>query len=82
VAEADESGDAVPAAEPAVAAAASTAPSPMVQPDAIRRLFSQLTIRPREDGGVHIDAPPEAAAGLAALFEGMASLLRQSSTPS
>ncbi|MBN2370337.1 MAG: DEAD/DEAH box helicase [Vicinamibacteria bacterium] len=42
----------------------------------IRGLFSKLAIRPGEDGGIHIDAPPEAAAGLAALFEGMARMLR------
>ena len=49
VAEADESGDAVPAAETVGAAAASPAPLPAVQPDAVRRLFSQLTIPP--EGG-------------------------------
>jgi hypothetical protein len=53
--------------------------APIPQPEAIRRLFSQLDIRSREDGGVRLEAPPEAAAGLAALFEGLAGLLRQSS---
>jgi superfamily II DNA/RNA helicase len=42
----------------------------------VRGWLSQLTIRRREDGGLAIEAPPEAADGLAALFEGMGRLLR------
>lgn len=68
-AEANESADTVATEE---------SPSPAAAPAAedVRRLFASLAIRPRPDGGVQIDAPPEAAAGLAALFEGMAALLR------
>jgi len=33
----------------------------------------------RKDGGVHIEAPPEAAASLGALFEGMARLMKEAS---
>ena len=40
-------------------------------------LFSQLRIEPREDGGIRIDAPPEAAAALGSLFEGMARIMRE-----
>jgi superfamily II DNA or RNA helicase len=43
----------------------------------VRALLSKLAIKRRDDGGLAIEAPPEAADGLAALFEGMASLLRQ-----
>lgn len=50
------------------------------RPDApadVRGVLSQLKIQRRADGGLSIEAPPEAADGLAALFEGMASLMRQ-----
>lgn len=39
-------------------------------------LFSRLTIERRTDGGIHIDAPPDAASALGDLFEGMARLMR------
>ncbi|MEN8183683.1 MAG: DEAD/DEAH box helicase [Myxococcota bacterium] len=45
----------------------------------IGHLFSQLRIRPSANGGVSIQAPPEAAAGLAALFEGVAQILKGAS---
>ena len=45
----------------------------------LRRVLSQLQVRPKPDGGLVIDAAPEAAAGLIALFEGLASMLRRSS---
>ena len=38
---------------------------------------SQLRIEHREDGGIRIDAPPEAASALGSLFEGMARILRE-----
>ncbi len=40
-------------------------------------LFSQLRIEHREDGGIRIDAPPEAASALGSLFEGMARIMRE-----
>ena len=43
----------------------------------IRRMFSELQIEPRSDGGVRIDASPRAAQTLGALFSGMASLLER-----
>ncbi|MBI4879010.1 MAG: hypothetical protein HY812_05030 [Planctomycetes bacterium] len=42
----------------------------------IRRLFGQLRMQRTETGGMRIEATPEAAETLAALFEGMAGLLR------
>ena len=42
----------------------------------VRHLFSQLRIRREGDGKVVIEAPPEAASTLSALFEGMAAMLR------
>lgn len=68
---ADESQDAVSQAEPRETAAAAL-PSPLE----VKRLFAALQIRPGANGGIVIEAPPDAAAGLAALFEGMAQLLR------
>ena len=74
---ADESQDVVgapapPASVPAVSAPAAALPSATD----VKVLFSALQIRRTERGGISIEAPPEAAATLAALFEGMASLLR------
>jgi hypothetical protein len=45
----------------------------------IRQLFSRLTIRKESDGRVVLEAPPEAASALGALFEGMAALLHSAS---
>ncbi|AMV36198.1 DEAD/DEAH box helicase [Planctomyces sp. SH-PL62] len=47
----------------------------------VRRLFSRLRVRRGEDGGVVIEAPAEAATSLGALFEGMAAMLRGSTSP-
>ena len=53
--------------------------TPAVRPafgaDEIRGLFSRLEIRPSPSGGVTFEAPPEVAASLAALFEGLARTL-------
>lgn len=38
-------------------------------------------IHRRDDGGLTLEAPPEAAETLAALFEGMGRLLRQAADP-
>ena len=45
--------------------------------DEVRGPLAALTIRRRDDGGLTLEAPPEAADGLAALFEGMGRLLRE-----
>ncbi|MEW6071114.1 MAG: DEAD/DEAH box helicase [Planctomycetota bacterium] len=65
----DESTDGEPPAPPPV-------PLELPTGEDLRALFTKLEIRPREDGGLRLEAPPEAAASLAALFEGLASLLR------
>ncbi len=87
VAAADETGEPAPAPEELPASRAeegvarlpppAEAAAPRAEPSEIRRLLSDVTIRRREDGGLAIDAPPQAAEGLAALFEGMARLLRE-----
>ena len=53
-------------------------PEPIATPssDQLRGLLAELDIRPREDGGLHIEAPPAVAASLATLLDGLASLLR------
>ena len=55
---------------------AAVAPGATGAPAGPAAWLAQLQIRRREDGGLHIDAPPEAAEGLAILFEGMGKLLR------
>jgi len=47
----------------------------------VRSLFSQLRIRREPTGNVVIEAPPEAASALSALFEGIAALLQEASPP-
>jgi superfamily II DNA or RNA helicase len=87
VAAAEEGGGA-PAAElgPAAAppaGAASIGPVPeaarsrLPPASEMRGWLSQLRVERRSDGGLAIEAPPEAADGLAALFEGMGRLLRE-----
>lgn len=68
VAAADEADDTQPA--PPLPAAAD-----------VRDLFSNLNVQRTEQGGLRIEAPPEAAASLAALFEGMAALLTRAESP-
>jgi hypothetical protein len=63
-------------AAPAETRAAPVPTTDAVPADSVRRLFGQLQVRTREDGGVTIDAPPESALALATIFEGMAGLLR------
>ncbi len=72
------------AEEPGLAGVSQPAPERTEAPHAglppaadVRALVSKLSIRRRHDGGLAIEAPPGAAEGLAALFEGLAGLLRQ-----
>ncbi len=57
------------------------APSPRVlpSPGEVRQLFSRLQIRREPDGKVVIEAAPDTASTLAALFEGMAAMLQAAS---
>jgi hypothetical protein len=43
----------------------------------VQRLFASLEVRHTPEGKVRIEAPPEVAAALSALFEGMARMLRE-----
>ncbi len=73
VAAGDESRDA------SDAAAAMSAPAPSFA--AIQRLVSGLTVQRTASGGLVIEAPPETASTLAALFSGMARLLQAAAAP-
>ncbi|WP_165069435.1 DEAD/DEAH box helicase [Paludisphaera rhizosphaerae] len=84
-----EAGDDAPAdeaPEPVVTAPTPVAPTvesartavPSLSDGEVRRLFSQLSVRRSDSGGVVIEAPAEAASTLGALFEGMAAMLRES----
>jgi SNF2 family DNA or RNA helicase len=79
-----ELGDGLP---PAIALAAPSAlhltdggASLATSPEGVRDLFSRIEIRSGEQGKVIFEAPPQAAATLAALFEGMARMLSIAST--
>ncbi len=81
IAAADESADPTPRTlpEPAGSAPAGRAPSeaaPSGESADVEKLLASLRIRPTAEGGLAIEAPPEAAGTLASLFEGMARLLR------
>jgi hypothetical protein len=88
---ADEAEDQSAAGAPVEGAAAPTVPlasgretvgpSSLPESGEVRRLFSQLQVRRGGDGRVVIEAPPEAALTLSALFEGMAALLQAASSP-
>ena len=73
-------GDSDTVAEPPTAAldrsTAGSAAATQASGDAIRDLFGAITVRQTERGGIAIEAPPEAAAALVAVFEGMTKLLR------
>ena len=47
----------------------------------IERLVSGLRVQRTASGGLLIEAPPETASTLAALFSGMAQLLQAAATP-
>ena len=54
---------------------------PLLAPAELRRLFSGLQVSREESGGLKIEASPEAAVSLAAVFEGLAQMLRQADRP-
>lgn len=71
VAAADESRDVEPEAP------AEEIPSrPLPGAEDVLKLFSKIAMRHSENGGLVIEAPTEAASTLAALFEGLAGMLR------
>jgi superfamily II DNA or RNA helicase len=63
--------------EPDAVAAVAAMPAPAE----VRQLFGQLQVRRADSGKIVIEAPPEAASTLGALFEGMAALLQSVSRP-
>jgi len=89
----ETAGGAGPAASPAVPFERGTpAPSPaeiastsavaaMPAAGEVREFFSQLQVRRASSGNIVIEAPPEAASTLGALFEGMAALLQSVARP-
>jgi hypothetical protein len=70
----DESRDASPPAAPE--------PGPPGFARDVQRLFSGLTVQRTARGGLVIEAPPETASTLAALFSGMAELLQAAAVAS
>ena len=58
--------DAAPSAEPAAG---------LISPSQVQQLLTRLEVTRKLDGGVTIDAPPEAAEALAAMFAGVADLI-------
>jgi hypothetical protein len=60
-----------PSSEAGVQAAAAPAAAPLAPAD-LARLASMVSITPRPDGGVHIEAPREAAVALATLLQTLA----------
>jgi superfamily II DNA or RNA helicase len=82
---ADESGDtagpppppAVPTPIPAEQPVPVTTPAPLD----VQAVFARLQVRREPDGRVIIEAPPDAASALSALFEGMAALLQSLAKP-
>jgi len=73
VAAGDESSD--------VAGAAARGAEPLPSAAEIQRLVSRLTVQRTASGGLVIEAPPETASTLTALFSGMAQLLQAAATP-
>jgi hypothetical protein len=71
VAAGDESGD----------VAIATAPEPADSAATIQRLVAGVTVQRTASGGLLIEARPEAASTLAALFSGMAQLLQAAAAP-
>lgn len=60
---------------------AARATAAMTSSGDVREFFSQLRVRREASGSVVIEAPPEAASTLGALFEGMAALLQSVGNP-
>ncbi|MEP7308789.1 MAG: DEAD/DEAH box helicase [Acidobacteriota bacterium] len=71
VAAGDESGD----------VAFATAPEPSDAAAALQRLVAGVTVRRTANGGLLIEAPPDTASTLGALFSGMAQLLQAAAAP-
>ena len=56
-------------------------PSLAPMPADVATLFESVRVHRRRDGGIRLEAPPEAAAPLVAMFDAMAKLLDQAARP-
>ena len=63
------------------ALSASPTPAPFIASAQTAQLFAGVAVRRTSAGGVVLEAAPEAASSLLAMFEGMAQLLRSASAP-
>lgn len=63
------------------APAAAPVPEPIASAAEIQRLVSSLTVQRTANGGLVIEAPPDTASILGALFSGMAQLLQAAAAP-
>ena len=79
-ARADSAVDIAPRAETGGARGEASAPAPTPSGE-VDRLFGAISVRRLDDGGVVIEAPPEAARALVSVFEGMARLLAAAAPP-
>ncbi len=61
--------------------AVTTMPGPAPSVADIQRLVAGLTVQQTADGGLVVEAPPETASRLAALFSGIAQLLQATAAP-
>jgi hypothetical protein len=64
-----------------VAIPTATAPEPSDRAATIQHLVAGLSVQRTASGGLVIEAPPESASALAALFAGMAQLLQAAAAP-
>jgi len=55
--------------------------SPTLEGSQVQQLFAGMHVERTENGGLRIEAPPEAAGALAAMFQGMADLLATAASP-
>jgi superfamily II DNA or RNA helicase len=79
-----EAGEAPPDSDGApapIASAALEAPAAAPPGGDVDRLFGSVSVRRRADGGVVIEAPPDAARALVSMFEGMARLMAAALPP-
>jgi len=55
--------------------------SPILEGSQVKQLLAGIQVERTEKGGLRIEAPPEAAGALAAMFQGMADLLAAAASP-
>jgi superfamily II DNA or RNA helicase len=70
-----------PTATPATAEPRQPPAPPPLQGVQVQQLFAAIRVERTAEGGLRIEAPPEGAATLAAMFQGMADLLAGATSP-